>query len=219
MRSTESNGEIRFGDGQHGMIPPIGRDAIVAFTYRRTETGGSDANDVPGNAVTARTALNLVSPVETVEAVFAADRAAGGAPTESPERVVRFGTARLRHRNRAVTARDFEDLALESSPDIVQARCFVRPGQVRLIVVMRGENPQPDAAEVRELERLLLAVAPAALSAPEAVRIEGPRVRRLRILLRLRVASLDDAGQVSNDVTKRITALFDTATGGAGGDG
>jgi hypothetical protein len=228
----ESNGEIRFGDGQHGMIPPIDRDSIVAFTYRRTEIGGSEGNDVPGNSLTARTALNLVSPVDSVEAVFAADRAAGGAPPERAERVVRFGTARLRHRNRAVTARDFEDLALESSPDIVQARCFVRPGRVRLVVVMRGENSQPDAAEVRELERpqpyaaevrelkrLLLAAAPAALSAPDALRIEGPRVRRLRIVLGLRVASLDHAGQVSTDVQKRIKALFDTATGGVSGEG
>ncbi|HUR83680.1 MAG TPA: baseplate J/gp47 family protein [Thermoanaerobaculia bacterium] len=204
----EADGEIRFGDGQHGMIPPIGRDSIVAFSYRRTEIGGSETNDVPANSVGARATLNLVSPVESVEAVFAADRAAGGAPPESDERVVRFGMSRLRHRRRAVTARDFEDLALESSPDIVQARCFVRPGVVRLVVVMRGEDPLPDAAEVRELRSLLLEVAPAALG--DALQIEGPRLRRLRILLRLRVATLDHAGEVAKDVQERIAKLFDT---------
>ena len=46
------------------------------------------------------------------------DRAAGGAPPESGERVVRFGTARLRHRNRVVTARDFEDLATGKVKDV-----------------------------------------------------------------------------------------------------
>ncbi|HET8775151.1 MAG TPA: hypothetical protein VFP80_15220, partial [Thermoanaerobaculia bacterium] len=207
----EATGEIRFGDGRHGRIPPIGRDSIVAFTYRRTEIGDASATDVPANSVTARTALNLVSPVESVEAVFAADRAAGGAPPESDERVVRFGTARLRHRGSAVTARDFEDLALESSPDIVQARCFAGTGSVRLVVVMRGADPLPDAAEVRELRRLLLASASAALSAPGALRIAGPRVRRLRIALKLRVASLDRAGDVSRDVQERLAALFDTS--------
>jgi hypothetical protein len=208
----EASGEIRFGDGQHGMIPPIGLDSIVAFTYKRTEIGGSETSDVPGNAVVARAALNLVSPVESVEAVFAADRAAGGAPPESAERVVRFGTARLRHRNRAVTAADFEDLALESSPDIVQARSFARAGGVRLVVVMRGEEPLPDAAEVRELRQLLLAASPAALAAPDALRITGPRIRRLRVLLTLRVASLDHAGDVARDVQARVIALFDSAT-------
>lgn len=214
----ESVGEIRFGDGQHGMIPPPGRDSIVAFAYRRTEIGGSEGNDVPGNAVTARTALNLVSPVEGVEAVFAADRAAGGAPPENGERVVRFGTARLRHRSRAITARDFEDLALESSPDIVQARCFAGPGHVRLVVVMRGEDPQPDAAEVRELKGLLLQSASSSLSASDALRITGPGVRRLRVALKLRVATLDVAGDVSRDVQKRISALFDTTSWALGAE-
>lgn len=124
----EANGEILFGDGWHGAIPPVGRDSIVAFQYQRTEAGAAGSDGAPANSIAARTPLNLVSPVESVEAVFAADQAAGGAPAEADERVVRFGTARLRHRNRAVTARDFEDLALQSSPDIVQSRCFVRPG-------------------------------------------------------------------------------------------
>ena len=214
----ESLGEIRFGDGQHGMIPPIGRDSIVAFTYKRTEIGGSDASDVPANAVIARSPLNLVSPVESVEAVFAAERAAGGAPPENAERVMRFGTARLRHRNRAVTARDLEDLALESSPDVVQARSFVRRDHVRLVVVMRGEQPLPDAAEVRELRRLLLASAPASLGAPDALRITGPRVRRLRIILKLRVETLDHAGEVSSAVQERIASLFDTAAWALGAE-
>jgi len=214
----ESNGEIRFGDGQHGMIPPIGRDSIVAFSYKRTELGTADSNTVPANSITARTALNLVSPVESVEAVFAADQAAGGAPPESDERVLRFGNARLRHRERAVTASDFEDLALESSPDIVQARCFVRAGGVRMIVVMRGADPQPNAAEVRELRRLLLDSAPAALSAADAFEITGARIRKLRLSLELRVASLSHAGEVSRSVEDRIKALFDTATGWAMGD-
>ncbi|HJQ36747.1 MAG TPA: baseplate J/gp47 family protein [Thermoanaerobaculia bacterium] len=208
----ESTGEIRFGDGQHGMIPPIGRDSIVAFAYRRTEIGGSEGNDVPANAVVARTALNLVSPVKSVEAVFAADRAAGGARPENGERVVRFGTARLRHRGRAITARDFEDLALESSPDIVQARCFAGRGHVCLVVVMRGDDPRPDAAEVRELKRLLLASSSSSLSATDALRITGPNVRRLRIQLTLRVAALDVAGDVARDVQARIAALFDTTS-------
>jgi hypothetical protein len=198
----ESNGEIRFGDGQHGRIPPIGRDSIVAFRYRRTEA-------IPANDIPARAPLDLVSPIPTVEAVFAADPSAGGAPPETDERVLRFGTSRLRHRNRAVTAQDFEDLALESSPDIEQARCFVRPGSVRLVVVLRGDQPVPSAAQVRELRRHLLASAPASLSAAGALRITGPRILRLRVVLQLLVASLDDAGGVAHDIEEKLRARFD----------
>jgi len=215
----EATGEIRFGDGRHGRIPPIGRDSIMAVTYRRTEPGAPDSLIVPGNAITARTSLNLVSPIDGVEAVFAADQAAGGAPPEDADRVLRFGVRSLRHRERALTTHDIEDLVLESSPDIAQARCFPRKGFVQLVAVMRGANPMPGAAQLRELHRTLVAAAPPLLGARQALRIGGPILRRLRVGLRLRVASLDDAGAVARDARKRIIALFDAATGGVDGDG
>jgi hypothetical protein len=215
----EATGRITFGDGLHGMIPPIGRDSIVAFSYQRTETGADAGGTVPGNTVAPRAPFNLVSPVEGVETVIAADQAAGGAPPESDDRVLRFGFAKIRHRRRAVTARDVEDLTLQSSPDVVQARCLMRRGYARLIVVMRGARPQPNASQVRELRRLLLEVSPVALAAPGALRIEGPAVRKLRIELTLRIPTLDQAGDVGRDVKKRVARLFDTAEGGADGQG
>jgi hypothetical protein len=215
----EATGEIRFGDGLHGAIPPVGRDSIVAFSYQRTEPGAPGSDVVPANAVTARTAFNLVSPVESVEAVIAADQAAGGSPPESDDRVLRFGFARLRHRRRAVTARDLEDLALGSSPEIVQARCLVRGDRVRLVIVMRGKDPQPSAAQIRELRRLLLDAAPPSLAALNALRIAGPVVRRLRTDLELRVSTLDYAGAVAQEVKTRLIGLFDPASGGADKDG
>jgi hypothetical protein len=216
----EATGTVRFGDGLHGMIPPIGTDSIVAFSYRRTEPPkpGSEAS-APANLIGPRTPLNLVSPIESVESVIAADQAAGGAPPESDDRVLRFGFARQRHRGRVVTGEDLEDLALESSPDIVQARRIGREGSVRLVIVMRGDDPLPTAAQVRELRRLLLDASPTALGAPHSLEITGPAVRRLRVKLRLHVAALDDAGRVSNEVEKRLSSLFDTARGGTDHDG
>ena len=41
-RQPEATGEIRFGNNLHGMIPPIVRDGIVAFSYQRTEAGTPD---------------------------------------------------------------------------------------------------------------------------------------------------------------------------------
>lgn len=210
----ESIGEIRFGDGLHGMIPPIGRDSIVAFTYKRTEAGPDGTDIVPANAIVARTPLNLVSPVQSVEAVIAADQAAGGAPPDSIDRVVRFGFSRLRHRNRVVTARDLEDITLQSSPDIAQARAFPTRAGAKVIVVMKGQAPTPTAAQIRELRRVLLAAGPASLGEPGALRIGGPTVRPLRVDMTLRVESLDHAGAVAKRVKEQLAAFFDTAIGG-----
>lgn len=213
----EDTGVIRFGDGQHGAIPPIGADVIVAFRYERTDPANSEG--VPANFVPARSPLSLVTPVESVEAAIAADQAVGGFAPESSERVLRFGATKLRHRGRAVTARDFEDLALARFADVVQARCLVRGGSVRLIVVMRGVEPKPSQSQRRELRRMLLAAAPAALAAPGALRIEGPTVRRLRIQLQLRVSTLDVAGDLASHAKRTLQAFFDTDTGGEGHDG
>jgi hypothetical protein len=84
---------------------------------------------------------------------------------------------------------------------------------------MRGANPQPTAAQIRELRTLLLNAAPPSLAASGVLRIEGPAVRRLRTDLDLRVATLDQAGAVAQEVKKRLAGLFDPATGGADHDG
>jgi hypothetical protein len=214
----ESLGEVRFGDGIHGMIPPIGRDAVVAFRYQRTEPAADGGDDVPANEVEARTPLNLVTPVESVESAVSAEQAAGGAPPESTQRVLQFGNARLRHRERAIAAGDFEDLALASTPDIVQARAFKSPGALRLVVVMRGADPVPSAPQRRELRRLLQESASPLLGGT-AISIAGPRQRKLRLALRLRVATLEDAGDTARAVRDSLAAFFDSASGGVEGSG
>ena len=210
----ETSGAVRFGDGLHGMIPPTGRDAVVAFSYQRTEPG-LVADGVPANGVSQRTKLNLITPLEGVEAAFAADQSAGGAPPDSAQRVQRFAPARLRHRGRALTLADVEDHALQSSPDIVQARALRDAAGVRLVLVMRGADVQPSQAARRELRRTLQSVAPPAL----ALRIDGPAVRRLRIGLALRIGSLDTSGQLANSAKQRVAQLFDPAAGGLHGVG
>jgi len=72
---------------------------------------------------------------------------------------------------------------------------------------------------VRELRRVLLAAAPASLSASNALRITGPQVRRLRIELRLRTETLDHAGAIARDVKAKLVAFFDTAAGGTEHEG
>ncbi|QDT98543.1 baseplate J/gp47 family protein [Gimesia aquarii] len=215
----ENTGRIRFGDGLHGLIPPIGRDNILAFRYQRTEPNQPDEIDSPGNQVKARSELNLDSPIPSVEKVIAADDAAGGAPSESDERVMQFGLSRLRHRQRAVTLRDLKEIALQSSPEIVQAHAFQRRSSVQLIVVMRGDQTKPTAAQVRALHRTILASSPISLSAPNALVIEGPALRRFRILLELQIISIDAAGEVAREVKRRLHTYFDSAGGGDEGEG
>jgi hypothetical protein len=216
------NGEIRFGDGVHGAIPPIGRDAIVAFEYRH---GGEAA----ANRVPAFTPLNLVSPIAGVESAITPDSAAGGSDPEDVETVRRFAAARLRHRDRAVSLRDLEDLALHFSDDIAQARAFSGAGGTRLVVVLGSRdpnhsianrsNPDPSQALSRELRRYLLEHASPALARRGALTIVKADRVNFRINLRLRVVSLDVTGSVGEAVKLAVQRLFDPAFGGYDGLG
>ncbi len=215
----EASGEIRFGDALHGAIPPIGRDAIMAFQYRRTEAASVPGATAPANTVAAGSSLAIVTPVEGAQAAFAADHAAGGADAEEVPRILRFGPARLRHRERTVTARDLEDMALQMLPDLAQARCVPRGREVRLIVVMRGADPVPTRAVKRELRNALLAAGPPDLAARGAFSVTQAALRPFHVRVLLVSASLDYGGRLAQQAEAAITAFFDSAAGGSDGRG
>jgi hypothetical protein len=210
------SGVVRFGDGRHGAIPPIGRDAIMAFSYQRTEAGAGLA---PANAITAGSSLGIVTPVEGAEAAFAADQAAGGMPPETPERVLRAAPSRLRQRGRALTARDLEDLALQRFPELVQARALAHGRTTRLVLVTREADPRPAPALLREVRRELLGSAAPALAAPGAFEVGAARLRPFRVSLELAIATLDLSATVADASRKALRAWFDSALGGRDGQG
>ncbi|MGF2040546.1 MAG: putative baseplate assembly protein [Nostoc sp. CmiVER01] len=132
-------GEVRFGDDQNGMIPPQGRHNI-RITYR---AGGGESGNCP-----AKTIVQLKSAVPYIDSVINYESAGGGADAETLNAVKERGPKTLRHRGRAVTAQDFEDLAKEASPAVAKAKA-VTPSQkngigvVELLVVPHSQKPQP----------------------------------------------------------------------------
>jgi hypothetical protein len=210
----EASGEIRFGDGLHGAIPPRGRDNIAAFVYRK---GGGAA----ANVIQAASPLQLVSPLPGVEAVVAANDSAGGADPATPAESLSHAPARLWGRDRVVTARDVEGLALDSSPDIVQARCVTArsgAGLTRVIIVMR-DRPQPTRSQRGALQQYLVERAEPALGDVRRFRVDAPNIKPCRIELALTIDTLDRAGSVEQEARDAIAALLHWATGGVDGSG
>jgi hypothetical protein len=86
-------------------------------------------------------------PIAGISAIKQANKAFGGRAGEcNSKRNVRVAE-RLRHKNRALTPRDYEQLILERFPEIYKVKCFnsisskhdaIKPGHV-LIVVVPGE--------------------------------------------------------------------------------
>jgi hypothetical protein len=107
-------GEIRFGDGQAGMIPPRGRNNIRLSFYR---TGGGKQGNV---------ALETISQLKTtipyIDRVINLEAAAGGAQQETLDCLKQRVPKQLRHSDRAVTVEDMADLAYEASTDVARVK-------------------------------------------------------------------------------------------------
>lgn len=133
-------GEISFGpairqpDGttrQFGAIPPKG----VRVRLSRYRTGGGTVGNVGP-----RTLIVLKSSIPYVASLTNREGAFGGRDAETLDHAKMRGPRQLRTRNRAVTAEDFEILALEASSSVARAKCVQpRPGR---------EDPPPGAVRL-----------------------------------------------------------------------
>lgn len=113
-------GVITFGDGINGRIPPLvpGTGDIVALKYRH---GGGLAGEVPVGAITA-----LATAVPGVAQVVNFVAATGGRDAETLDHAKLRARKLLSSRDRAVTAGDFEWIALQT-PNVRVARVAVIP--------------------------------------------------------------------------------------------
>lgn len=128
---------VRHADGtivQHGAVPPEG--ALVSISEYRSG-GGTAGNVGAGTLTSLRTTIPFVDRVENLKP------ARGGVEPESDDNVKVRGPMSLRTGQRAVTTGDFERIALESTSQLVRARCLRPAGvgrPVRLLVVPQVEK-------------------------------------------------------------------------------
>ena len=107
-------GEIRFGDGQAGMIPPRGRNNIRLSFYR---TGGGKQGNISSQSI-----KQLKTTIPYVDRVINLEPSTGGAAQETLDRLKQRVPKQLRHRDRAVTLEDIADLASEASTDVARVK-------------------------------------------------------------------------------------------------
>ena len=138
-------GEVRFGNGLQGFPPQIGQ-RIRAREYRYG--GGAEGNVAPKGVskLVAFPEIKVANPV----------RACGGAAAESIKEGLSRIPGELRRRDRAVTATDFQELALATpGADVGRAECLPRfhpptkrseaAGIVSVVVWPREDAARPNA--------------------------------------------------------------------------
>ena len=66
----------------------------------------------------------LVQSNDNIESILQPYASYGGKPTETPEKMIIRASERLRHKNRAINAWDYERLVLGEFPELFFTRCF-----------------------------------------------------------------------------------------------
>ncbi|EMA35156.1 putative baseplate assembly protein [Halobiforma nitratireducens] len=205
-------GTVQFGDGDAGKIPPSGQDNVKA-TY--TTGGGSDGNVDP------ETITDLKSSIALVDSVTNPISANGGTDVESTERMVSRATNTLRHRGRAVTARDYEQVAKAAFPELGRVTCVADAEDGVIVYIVpdaRREQPVPSMALKHQVRRTLYDRAPASLVADENrdVVVRGPNYSELAVDATVRTQGVESVSLLKSTIEERLDAYLHPLTGNDG---
>jgi len=220
-------GEVVFGDGISGRIPAVAPKGIVMARYR---TGGGAS----GNRK-AHTIEQLKSSIPSIDKVTNPEPAAGGSDAESLDKLIERAPRQLRHGYRAVTAQDFEDLAMLASPEVARARCvplfdlvqdpdarLARPGVVSLIVAPVADastqiavRPMPSMELIRRVRDYL----DEHRLTEAGLVIVGPEYVAIKVEAEVAVFDVDTASEVELAVSRAISRFLHPALGAADGAG
>ena len=228
------SGEIRFGpavrqpDGTirlYGAIPPRGANLVFeSYTY-----GGGQAGNVQENILnTLKTSIPYIARVANRKPAW------GGLDEESLEAGMARAPLALRTKDRAVTEKDFEYLAMQALPAAIgKVKCLqpnpndaarVAPGQVYLLVIPRVSHPEgyldpaalelaaDDAAVLNQFldERRLLTT---------RLEIRPPAYQWVAVKARLRGVPGAKPAVVEAEILKRLYRFLNPLTGGPEGTG
>lgn len=126
---------------------------LIEVAANAVELAFSDQGNDPqhlAHTLPAGSLAKLKTPQAEIKKLTQPYAAFGGVPTESTEHLTRRSAERLRHRNRCITAWDYERMLLEAFPGIHRVKCiphaseasWLAPGHVMLIAVpdLRNHN-------------------------------------------------------------------------------
>ncbi len=210
--------EIRFGDGIHGLVPAKGDRNILCKRY---QVGGGEEGNVPPDSITVL--LQGVPYVEAVRNIFAAS---GGCNLETIEEAKRRGPHSLKAKSRAVTAEDFEWLAIESSNSVARVCALPtheREGEVTVVIVPKVAETHPDFMDkpipsTELLRKVRNHLADRKLLAT-ILNVQRPTFRELSVQVEIIVLQSAGSERVKREIERRVRLFLHPLKGGRDGKG
>jgi predicted phage baseplate assembly protein len=206
-------GEISFADGRKGWVPPTARDSIKC-EYR---LGGGVAGNVGSNTLTV-----LKQSIAFVQGVTNPFPAQGGADPETIDEAKRRGTYAIKNRDRAITAEDYESLALAASRRVARAKCVqASDGSISLLLVPKAEREDGDARAVpsRDLIDRVASYIDKRRLITARVNVGKPKLVPVSLELTISLKPGATADRVKSDVKDKVKHLLNPLKGGPKADG
>ncbi|OFE15404.1 putative baseplate assembly protein [Humibacillus sp. DSM 29435] len=209
----EADGTVR----RYGAIPP----KAAPLRLQSYRFGGG-----PRGNVASRTLRVLRTSIPMVERVENRRPALGGVSAETLEEVRVRGPLDLRTLDRAVTAEDFEVLAIRSTPTLARVRCITEPNcGARLLVVPAAPHEADDTLRFEDLipSESLLATLTEHLEERRVVGtrlvVEPPLYQGVTIVARLTARPRTDPSNLREAALRALYRYFDPLRGGPDGSG
>lgn len=215
------SGEIKFGDGKQGMIPPLAINNIKAVIY---QSGGGDAAN---QFATLGQVKELKSSIPYVDKVSNVVDAAGGSDPESMTNVRLRGPQAIKNRNRAITAQDFVWLTKQASAQVALAKCLpttnknlqFQAGAITMIIVPRSEasRPLPSQQLINQIKTYLSARTEATVS--KNISVIGPHYLRIDVTAKVQPQKPEEAKTVEQAISTNLTTFLHPLKGGPESEG
>lgn len=211
-------GIISFGDGRRGIVPPEGRNSIVATSYRIG--GGSLGN------VNAHTLTSLGRALAYIESVTNPLPAMGGADRENIEEAKNRAPYTIKSRDRAVTTEDYEMLALRASTQLARAKCVpdrTNRGHVTLALLpkadTRGEEMLRRLVPSNEVLRQVKRYVDDRKLVGTVLNVVRPRYKDVSLRVVLIRRSIGTSDRLRKDIDAKLRRFLHALVGGRDGKG
>ncbi len=211
-----TSGEIRFGDGTRGMIPPLGANNVKA-SY---STGGGKNGNLEAYSI-----AKLYSALKYVDAVYNPVASDAGSETESLDELLARAPASFKHRERGVSAEDIIHLARAASGKVAKVRVLSGlsekgervPGLVTAVIV--PDLPEPRPAPTGELTQIVEAYLKERAPNTGKLKVAGPVYHWVDVKAELFTTDPGAVHEVENRVKSRIEEFLHPLKGGKNGNG
>lgn len=208
----KTDGDVSFGNGKRGMIPPIGSDNIKAtYSIGGGKSGNLDALEIS----------KLQSSIAFVDKVFNPISSNGGTETEDIDTLLNRAPTILKNRNRAMALEDYEWLAKKASEQVARVKALPNfnaerkfsTGWVTVVIVPESSNSKPVPSS--ELKRRVSSYLNERCPAVATLRVIPPYYMKVDVSAELITASIDAIPVIEKEARDKISEFLHPLTGNA----